>query len=171
MTALIDIGKRVRDYADARDRLAEVMDEVKAIQRQAVRVRVRRIQTRVANLAAAGDAVREAIDANRDLFAKRRTQSLHGIKFGVRKQIGKIEGDRAGAIQRIDERMPERRPELVRTRAELNLNAMRNLSARELASLGVVLVDADDKIVLQAVRADHLEALVEKMLEDAEQGT
>ncbi len=161
-----DIQRLARDYADARDALAEVTDEVRAIQRIAVRTRLRAIQTRAAKVSAAKEALREAVDASRELFAKPKTQSAHGIKFGLRKSPGRVEGDAAGAIARIEKRLPERAPQLIRVKQELNKAGLLTLTAQELAALGVAVVDTDDKVVVQAA-AGELDALVEALLADA----
>ena len=162
---LNDIGVLVRSYADDRDALAEVVDAVRDVQRRAVRERIRTIRTRVAATSTSRDRLRDAIDGARGLFDKPRTQSLHGVKFGLRKMPGRIEGDMAEAIRRIDRRMPDREPELVQTRRSLDKRAVLRLSARELASIGLSLVHDDDQIVIAAASND-LDKLVDAMLAD-----
>lgn len=167
MTMTLDeIGRLVRVYADARDALEEVADEVRDLQRQAVRQRLRAIRSRVASTAAAKETLRGAVAANPHLFSKPRTQTLHGVKFGMRKRPGRIDGDAAGAIARIEKRMPERAAHLIQTRKSLRKAALSGLEARELAGLGLSLVDAGDEVVVQAAAGD-LDAFVDAMIEDA----
>ena len=163
---LDDIGRLAREYADRRDALEEVADEVREAQRRAARQRLRSIRARVGAAAAAKQALRDAVAESPRLFSKPRTQTLHGVKFGLRKRPGRIDGDAAGAISRIEKRMPERAADLIATRKSLRKAALAALGARELAALGLSLVEAGDEVVVQAAAGD-LDAFVDALLEDA----
>ena len=164
---LDEIGGLARDYADAREALAEVVEEVRAEQRLALRRRMRAVQARVAHTGAARDRLEAAIDERRDLFVKPRTQSVHGIKFGLRKGPGRLEGDEADAIARIERQFPARAKDLVVVRKALNREALKKLEVRDLAKIGVVLVQDADRIVITAASND-LDKIVEAMLADKE---
>ena len=163
---LAEISRLARDYADAADALEHVVDEVREEQRAAARERMRSIKARAAKASAAKDALAEAVEANRRLFVKPRTQSAHGVKFGLRKQPGRLCGDQEAAISKIESRMPERADALVRTKKELVKAALLALPAADLAKLGVTVEEAGDKVVVQAARGD-LDRLVEALMEDA----
>lgn len=165
--SLEEIGALVREYADARDRLSEVTDEVRDLRRRAVRERLRSIQSRAANVAAAKARLEDAIDDNRALFEKPKTQSLHGVQFGLRKMPGRLEGDPAEIVARIDRKLPERAAELVRVKRELNKAAAMRLPARELAAIGASLVQDDDQVVIRAPATD-LDKFVEALLGEAD---
>ena len=164
---LDEIAGIARDYADAREALAEVVEEVRAEQRVALRRRMRTVQARVARTGAARDRLEAAIDERRDLFAKPRTQSVHGIKFGLRKGSGRLEGDEPEAIARIERQFPARAKDLVVVKKSLNREALKKLAVHELAKLGVALVQDADRIVITAATND-LDKLVEAMLADEE---
>lgn len=162
---LDEIGRIARDYADSREALEAVVEEVRAVQRAAVRERMRTVRARVARTGSARDRLRDAIDESRALFRSQRTQSLHGIKFGLRKSPGRLEGDQAEAIARIERRHPARAADLIRVKKELNKSALAQLQVHELAALGVSLVQPDDQIVISAASSD-LDKLVAAMLEE-----
>lgn len=162
---LSEIGDLAKAYAAARDSLAAITDEVRDVQRREVRKRLRGIRARVAEVSAARDALVAGIDGNRQLFDKPRTRAMHGVKFGLRKQPGRIEGDAEAAIARIDKRMPDRAKDLVATKRTLVKAALENLATRELAKLGLTIADTGDAIVVQ-VAGDDLDKLVDAMLED-----
>ncbi len=165
---LAEIGDLCRTYAAARERLAEVSEEIRELRRKAVRARLRGLKARVADVSATRDALRETVEAAPHLFGKPRTRSLEGVKVGYRKMPGRVEcADEARAIARIRERMLEREDELVRVRESLNLGALRRLGGRELASVGVRIVDVDDEVVI-ATAPDDLDKLVDALLEDGE---
>ena len=162
---LSEIGDLAKAYAAARDGLATVTDEVREVQRREVRKRLRGIKARVAEVSATREQLVAAIDENRQLFESPRTRAMHGIKFGLRKQPGRIEGDAAAAIARIDRRMADRARDLVATKRTLVKAALQKLSTRELAALGLTIAATDDAVVVQAA-GDDLDALVDAMLED-----
>ena len=164
---LDEIGGLVREYADAREALAEVVERVRAEQRAALQRQMRTVRTRVAHTSAARDRLEAAIDERRDLFVKPRTQSAHGIKFGLRKGPGRLEGDEREAIARIERRFPARAKDLVVVRRSLNREALKKLEVGELAKLGVALVQDADQIVITAASND-LDKLVAAMLADEE---
>ena len=164
--ATVGLQRLARTYADAVRELEEVVDEVRGEQRRIARERLRSIQSRAAKASAAKDALRDAVGANHDLFVRPRTQAAHGVKFGLRKKPGRIEGDAKAAVARIDETMPERAADLVRTRRELVKPALAGLSARDLAALGLALADAGDEVVVQAASGE-IDRLVDALLSDA----
>ena len=160
-----EIGELAKAFADARDGLAAVTDEVREVQRREVRRRLRGIRSRVAEVSAAREALVEAIDTNRQLFERPRTRAMHGVKFGLRKQPGRIEGDTEAAIARIDKRMADRAQDLVATKRTLVKAALAKLTTRELAALGLTIADTGDAVLVQAA-GDDLDKLVDAMLED-----
>ena len=162
---LTEIGELAKAYSGARDALASVTDEVREVQRREVRKRLRGIRSRVAEVSATREQLVAAIDENRQLFERPRTRAMHGIKFGLRKQPGRIEGDATQAIARIDRRMPDRAQDLVATKRTLVKAALQKLSTRELAALGLTIADTGDAVLVQAA-GDDLDRLVDAMLED-----
>ncbi len=165
-TILAKIADLARDYFEARERLAETGEAIREEQRGAVRRRLPVLKRRIAEVQAAKDALVAALAAARELFRSPRTRALHGIKVGFRKLPGRIEcADEGRAIQRIRARWPERVDELVRVKETLDRTAVRKLTARELAAIGVRIVEVDDEVVVRAA-GDDLDKLVDALMAD-----
>ena len=104
---LEEITELARNYARAVDRLVEVSEEIREQQRHAVRQRLRGLKARAAEASAARAVLHDAIDASRERFAAPRTRATDGVKYGLRKQPGRVEvTDEARSIARIRERLP-----------------------------------------------------------------
>ena len=165
-----EIGKLCRTYADARDDLERITEDVRGERRRAVRERMRALKGAVARVSAARDALKDALEAAPELFEKPRTRAIEGIKVGFRKLPGKIEvADEARAVRRIRAKLPEKADVLIVTRETVNRNALKQLSVRELASIGAVLGDDEDEVVIKAASTD-LDKLVDALLADGEEG-
>ena len=162
---LTEIQRLVRDYSDARDSLAEVAQEIRDLQRAAVRVRLRSVRARAAKASAARDALTQAIEENANLFERPRTHSLHGIKFGLRKAPGKLVGDQEEAIALIKERRPHLEATLVQTKRSLVKRALINLDKAELAAIGLSIDDGGDQVVVQAASGE-IDQVVDALLAD-----
>ena len=167
MTEMADIARLCRAYADARDALAEVSEDIRERRRAAVKARLRALQTRVAAVAEAKDTLREAIADAPELFTKPRTRALDGIKVGYRKLPGRVACDEARAIAQIRKRLPDQAGNLVRVKETLNRSALLQLDSKTLAGLGVAVTDVDDEIVIKAASTD-LDRLVDALLADGE---
>lgn len=168
MTTLAEITDLCRAYASARDARDEVLERIDDERRAAVRRRMRSLRTRIAEVSAAEDALRSAVAGAPLLFVKPRTVAIDGIKVGFRKQPGRFEiADEARAIQRVRARMPEREDEIVRVRESLDRAALKRLDARQLASIGVAVVDAEDEVVIAPVPTD-LDRLADALLDEVD---
>ena len=163
---LAGIERLCREYAEARERLADTGGVIKDERRAAVRRKMSVLRRRIAEASAAHEALREAVAAAAHLFERPRTRAFEGVKVGYRKQPGRVECDEAKAIARIRERLPERAPELVRVKESLDKTALRKLGGRELAAIGVRVAEVDDEVVV-AGAPDDLDKLVDALLADA----
>ncbi len=157
------------DVAAAQKRLADAVRPLREEQRALVRRRSRGIRNRVADLAAAREALHAAIDDNRRLFEKPRTRAQEGVKYGLRKQPGKIVGDQNAIVGRVRSKMPERAEELLETKTTVRKAALKTLTAKELAALGVSIVDADDKVTITIASDDDLERFVDLLMADLDE--
>ena len=168
MTTLVEISDLCRAYAIARDARDEVVEQIRDDRRAAVRRRLRVLKTRVAEVSSAEDALRSAVAGAPGLFVRPRTRAIDGIKVGFRKQPGRFEvADEARAIKRVRERLPGREDEIVRVKESLDRAALKRLDARELASIGVTVVETDDEVVVAAVATD-LDKLADALFDDVE---
>lgn len=161
-----DIVALARDYAAAREALESSAEEIRHLQRRAVRSRLRGLRTRVAETAAAHDALAAAIRAAPGLFVKPRTVAVDGVKFGFRKQTGALEvGDEAEAIKLLRRKFPDRAEAAVNVKETLDKKAIRKMPAADLARIGVSIDDPTDEVVIAVAESD-VDKLVEALLED-----
>lgn len=171
MSGLAEIGDLAREYAAARNRLEDVTDEVRELQRREVRRRLRSIKGRVAEVSAAREALAAAIEASPELFEKPRTRAVDGVKYGLRKKPGRLalEHSEEIVIRRLRRRLGTDAEGYVRTRESLVRDGLRELDARTLAHVGISVVDARDEVVIAAASGD-LDKLVEALLDGVEDG-
>ena len=161
---LDDVATLARAYADTREALETVAEEIEHERRHAVRRRMRALKARVAEASAAKEALRVAIKAAPELFAKPRTRALEGVKVGYRKMPGRFEiADEGFAIRRV--RLAEREDEFIRVKESIDRAALKRLTVRELAQIGVSLVEPDDEVVIATAPSD-LDKLVDALLAD-----
>lgn len=167
-TTMDDVVALARGYARARNRLAGKTDGVREEQRAAVRRHMRWLRPLVAETSAAREALAAAIEAAPQLFDRPRTQSVDGVKFGLRKKPGRMAvADESAAIARLRKRLGAAAEGHIRVRESLVRDGLRELDARLLAAIGVSLTDAVDEVVVSAPR-DDLDRLVESLMEDAD---
>ena len=162
-----DIVALARAFAAARGATEALAEDIKALQRKALRSRLRALRTRISEQAASEEALRAAILARPDLFVRPRTVAVDGIRFGLRKQPGSVSlGDEAQAISRLRERFPNRAEGLIRVKETLDRAALRKLPAAELAQIGVTMEKATDEVTIAAASGD-LDRVVAALLDDA----
>ena len=123
-------------------------------------------------LAVAADrqaALEAGIDAHRALFAKPKTRTVDGIRFGLRKQNGTVEiKDEERTIEKIRELLPEEQAELlIRVRESVDKNAVKDLQVRDLKRLGIEITQDTDVPVVKAVDKD-VDKLITGALRDLE---
>ena len=161
---LEDISRLCRVYADARNRLAAVVDTVKEEQRRAVRARLRSIRSGTAVVAAAKANLEQALKDGKSLFERPRTRALEEVVVGWRKMPGRVEiPDEDRTIVKM-----EKNPalaKLVQVKKIIDKAALRHLDARTLASVGVSLTDTTDVVVIKVAHGD-VDKLVEALLDD-----
>ena len=145
-------------------------ESVKDEARQIVRQRLRELKTATARLSTARDRLHEALEESPALFVAPRTHSVDGIKFGYRKLPGKFEAaDEAKAIERIRDKMPEQADLLIRTKETLSKSGLKKLTAKDLAKIGVTLIDDGDEVVIAAAKTD-IDKLVDLLMPEDEWG-
>ena len=162
-----DIIALARAFAAAREATEALADDIKAMQRKALRGRLRTLRSRVAEQAAAEGALRGAIQARPELFVRPRTVAVDGIRFGLRKQPGAVAlGDEAQAIRRLRAIFPGQAPTLIRVSESLDRKALRRLSATERAQIGITIERARDEVTIATASSD-LDRIVAALLDDA----
>lgn len=168
MPTMEEIGTLCRSYADAREALEELTEEIAAERRAIVRGRLRALKAAVAKVAVAKDELRLAVSASPGLFVKPKTRAIEGIKVGFRKKPGRFEIPDVGrTIELIRKRLPDREDEIVRITESVDKAALKRLDTRSLARIGVTLVAVDDEIVVAAAASD-LDKLVDALMADGD---
>jgi phage host-nuclease inhibitor protein Gam len=153
-SALNEIEKTVKSYADLRRALALLIQELNDKLEKLKRERLPVIKRLVARAAEKHAALESMIAANRDLFAQPRTLTLHGIKCGFRKNEGRIEyDDPAAVVARIRQNLANPAG-FIHLTEKPNKEALAGLPAIELKKLGCRIGDTGDVIVIKPVDGD-----------------
>jgi hypothetical protein len=156
----------VKQVARARRRLAVVATNFNTAMER-TRERYTHKLTRLATDVARAEAeLAEAIEAAPEQFARPKTRTRYGIKFGLRKEKGRIEiPDEAATLRLIERHCPERVDDLIVTTRRVSKDALARCDAALLKRLGVrVTADTDapvikaedteaDKIIRAAMKA------------------
>ena len=113
--------------------------------------------------------IRNYVDDHRDLFAKSRSQTLHGIKVGLQKGRGVIECDNeVKALEWIDKNCDtDIADSLIKRYEKLNKPALNDVASADLRAMGVRIIDTGDKIIIKDVDGE-VEKLIASMLKEKE---
>lgn len=168
MTDMTQIEKLTRHYADRRGALAaevqEVEDQVEKIKRR----HLPRIKQLVNRTAEAHDRLAAAIEESPELFEKRRTLVIAGVRVGFTKGKGKIEWDSEDrVVERIHRHFPDRVEDLIKVTEKPVRAALQQLSTQELRKLGCEITDTGDYVVIKPTDGS-VDKLVDALLKDAE---
>lgn len=160
------------DYAKERDELREVVQGVRDRLDRAQRQALPRLRALVRAVADARARLSNAIEAAPERWkganGKRRTETLHGIKVGMRKGTGKLEWDDDQQLCELIRRvLPDQEAVLIRTSEAPNRTALADLPAADLRRLGVRIVDSGDQVVINPVDS-AVDRLVDALMRDAE---
>lgn len=170
--SLKEIEDKARAFAEANDRLAELVEKaqeeivaVKQGARPAINRALKSAATRKAELHA-------ALKAAPELFEKPRTHVFHSIKVGYQKAVGKIEFDDADrVVALIEKHFPDQADVLVKVEKTPIRKALEALGGDELKKIGVRVTDTGDVVVIKAAQNDLekvVDALFKDLVEDAE---
>lgn len=165
---LQEIEKLTKDYADAREALAQrvqgLEDEINTLKRKAlpfIRKSVEATAQRKAKLAV-------AIDESPELFMDPRTVTFHGIKVGLQKGKGKIEWvDDEQVVKLIRKHFPEQADLLIKTTDKPVKKALTQLTVAELKKLGIEVEETGDQVVIKSTDSE-IDKLVNALLKDSE---
>ncbi len=162
---LQEIDRKTRDYAAAYETLSDLITEMQDKQGTIARQYMPRIKKAVNTLAEKEADLKAAVDANRGLFEKPRTQVMHGFKVGVQKMIGKVKWQNGKAVVgKLMETFTNWK-KFVNIEYKPSADALKELSAAELKKLGVTVEDTSDVVVIRPVASD-IEKLVNAFLKE-----
>lgn len=163
---ITDIQPIVAAYASARNVVAERVSALQAEVQDAQRRKLPGIKAALASAADRKSALELVIGANPELFAKPRTVTLHGIKFGLKKGSGKIEfADEAGVIARIKKFLKTKAEALISTKEAVKKKALLDLSVEELAKIGCAAESTGDQVYI-AAEDTAVDKLVARILKE-----
>lgn len=167
MPTMTEIEARTKAYADARNRLSEIVTEltdgIEALKRDNL-PRVRRAIARTAEL----ESLLKADLANAaELFTKPKSVVLHGIRVGFEKGKGAIQfEDEDKVVQLIERRLPELAEQLVKTTKKPLKTGLAQLTVQQLKSIGCTVEEVGDQVLVRAVDKD-VDKLVGALLKGA----
>jgi len=114
------------------------------------------IEVLAAQLAEARDRLAAAIAAAPELFAERRSVTLHGVKTGPQEHHGGLSWeDDATLVARIRTRLPEQFAALVEVTERPRKEALAELDLATLQDLGVAVKRPAGSVTVRFVEADN----------------
>ena len=153
------------EYFKANEALRERIDEIAEAKRKAGRRLLPGLKARAADLSAARDELRACIESDPGMWDSPRTRSLHGVKLGMRKLPDKVSIDPALAIPLVRELLPGKKRLLLNETVKLNMKAVGNLKASDLAKIGGSVEAGADVVTISIAKSDF-DKLVEALLDE-----
>ena len=167
MASLAEIERSAKKYADARDALATIVEDMNQSIENIKRSNIKRLKKAVADAAEQHDALKALIETAPGCFIKPRSVVFHGIKLGYQKGKGKIEWDDADQVVRlIKKHFPEQADVLVATTERPAKDALAQLTAAELKKLGISVTDGGDAVFIKPADS-AVDKMVDALLRDA----
>lgn len=165
------IDRAASAYAGARDELRQVLltlrEEIARVS-DAHRPHVIAALDQAVN---AREHLRALVDANREVFDSPKSQQLHGIKVGLRKQPGQLTyADEQAVIDLIRKKLPAKAGGLIKVSESIIAAAIKALPANELAAIGCSITDVADEVIVDAVQGE-IDKLLSAITSDAATGS
>ncbi len=149
-----------RESATLEQQIADLETDLEAVKQKHLRG-IKRQANIVANAQA---ELSSLVEAAPNLFIKPRTITVHGVKAGYTLSQGKLEFEDEGTVIKLIKRFHGRDAgTYIRETEEVNKDALRTLTAVELAKLGCRIDGTGDVVVLKRVAGD-VEKLINKLI-------
>jgi exonuclease VII small subunit len=167
MSDMQAIERHTKAYAEARSKLAEIVDALQtgidALKRNALP----QIRRQVARAVEAEAELRALVEKHPALFIKPKTVVLHGVKVGFEKGTGAIQiDDEEQCVKLIERRFPELVDQLIKVEKKPLKAGLATLTVAQLKSVGATVTEAGDRVVIRAVDKD-VDKLVTALLKGA----
>lgn len=145
---LKELEALARDYSDRQGVLERRVRDAEAAVSAAKRGHVAGIRRAAQAAAERKERLMDFVRAHGDLFVKPRTRTFFGIRVGLRKQPGKVttSPQTIGLIERL---MADKADSLISVTKKVKAAALRDLSSRELLSIGATAGTSSDKVVVE----------------------
>jgi hypothetical protein len=165
--ALQEIEKLTKEFADCRDVLVERVTNLNDEIERAKRRLMPGIRNAVRALAGHKDALQAAIDGNRELFRRPKTQVIHGVRVGLRKDsISLSWADTDKLVAAIKRVYPDVADTLIKkTETPLRSNLER-MPAGDLKRIGVRVSGGEDTVVIQPTDSE-VDKIVAALVKEA----
>lgn len=160
------VERLAQGYATARTALADELAQLQADLESVKKTRMRKIKGLAAVAAEAEASLRAAVEQGEELFKKPRTLTLHGVKVGYRTAPGRIVWDDEETVMRlIRQRLKDQADVLIRENPKVSKDALKTLTAQDLARIGCRIEGAGDQVVL-AMADDQIEKMLSKLISE-----
>lgn len=156
-----DLEQLCRNYSQAHSVLARKISDVHEEIGKVKRRHLYRIKASASMAARLKSELLEYVGDHLDEFEKPRSRTFHGVKVGLQKGRGKVVcANKNFTIRAIERRHPELVDVLLKTTRTPLLRGLQQLEARQLAALGVEIVQTGSKIIVR-----HVDSEIEKMID------
>lgn len=167
MATLAEIEVKTKTFAEARDKLAFLMETLEGDLMRCKRAKLPAIKEALGLAANAENALRAVVGESPGLFVKPRTYVFHGVKVGFQKGKGKMEWvDDAQVIKLIRELLPDQAPILIKTEESVVKAALKNVETADLERIGITVEAAGDYVIVKAADSE-LDKMVDALLKAA----
>lgn len=167
MITLLNFEEQAKTAAEARDKLAFLMETLEGDLMRCKRAKMPAIKEALGKAANEINTLRAMVAENPGLFEKPRTYTFHGIKLGFQKGKGRIEiADEANTIKLIRELLPSQAGVLIKTEESVVKAALKNVDAEDLERIGVSVESAGDVVVVRPADTE-LDKVVNALLKAA----
>ncbi|MCK4536915.1 MAG: hypothetical protein KAT93_07870 [Desulfuromonadales bacterium] len=166
--SLEKIEMLVVDFTDNRSKLVDqvqlLQDKIELLKREYLPG----IKRAAEDVAISHAALYDEIDASPDLFVKPKTQTLHGVRVGFKKEKGKtVIADEEATIRLIKKLFPELETQLIDTKEKVIKNAVGHLQVDTVKALGITINDDTDEVYIKPI-GDVIDKYVSALLEEGE---
>lgn len=153
---IAEIQSLAADLAAQRAALEKAVAKYNDAVRMATAGILPRVQDHAAACQVRAQELLNAVEDHRPLFRRPKSYTEHGVKYGFRKFGGGVVYGSPEQVVALIERhfKPERAAELLHIAKSPNKDAIKNLSAKELTSIGCGLLEPTDRAFVDFVARD-----------------
>ena len=149
-TTLPDILERVELLAVRRERLREIVTALNAGIEALKAEKLPELRVAIELATVTWNNLVQDIQSNPALFEKPRTQTAHGIKFGLAKGKGTVEiADPDKTVRLIKKHLPEKADLLIDTKETPSKDAIAGLPVEDLKRIGCAVKGTGDQVVIR----------------------
>ena len=152
MTTMNDIEARAKKFAEARAKLAEAVTELQQATTELHRSHLPGIKRHLNRAFEAEQSLRQLVASAPGLFERPRTVVLHGVKLGFQKGVGKVSfADSDLVVKLIRKKLADQADVLIKVEETPIKAALKQLTVKELQSIGCDVEETDDVVVVKAI--------------------